>query len=131
MLWYKGWLETRGRILFALIYAIFPIPLFLAQRTTAASSHPSLAALQHVVGFLSFYWAAFMPPVMLAGSGIKTQTFQRQKGVHGSMLYTLALPASRLRLFLTRAGLGFSELLAVLLVAPFAVLVIFPDLRLM
>ena len=24
MLWYKGWLETRFRILFMLFYAVFP-----------------------------------------------------------------------------------------------------------
>ena len=28
MLWYKTWLETRFKILFMLLFAVFPIPLF-------------------------------------------------------------------------------------------------------
>jgi hypothetical protein len=130
MLWYKGWLETRGKALFALMYAVFPV-LFLplTARNLAPASHPAMPALQHTIGFLGFYWAAFGPPMLLAGSGIKTQTLRAQRGVHSSMLYTLSLPVSRLRLFLTRAGLGFGELAAVLLIAPLGILVIFPTIR--
>ncbi len=130
MLWYKGWLETRGKILFAFLYAVFPVFFLpLTQHNLGSSSQPTVTALQHVVGFLSFYWAAFGPPMLLAGSGVKTQTLRNQRGFHASMLYTLSLPVSRLRLFLTRAGLGLGELAAVLLVAPIGALVIFPTMR--
>ena len=130
MLWYKGWLETRGKGLLALIYTVLPVvAMTLVRHTNASTSQPSMAVVQHTIAFLSFYWAAFMPPIMLAGSGIKTQTLRGQRGLHSSMLYTLSLPVSRLRLFLTRAGLGFAELAALLLVAPFGLLVIFPTVR--
>ena len=35
MLWYKGWLETRFRMLFMIAFAVFPIAL------TLAASHPA------------------------------------------------------------------------------------------
>ena len=36
------------------------------------------------------------------------------KGLHGSMYFTLSLPVSRFRLFATRAGLGMLEAAGVL-----------------
>jgi hypothetical protein len=67
---------------------------------------------------------------MLAGSGIKTQAdLQPRKGLHGSMYFTLSLPVSRFRLFATRTGLGMLEAAGVLAVAPCAVWIIFPSLR--
>ena len=129
MLLYKSWLETRSRLLLTLVSAVFPIPLFmLTAHTVASPPHPTLAVLRGAMGFTGFFWT-FIPALLLAGSGIKTQTFRAQRGLHGSMFYTLSLPVSRLRLFLTRAGLGFVELATVLIVAPFSVIVIFPPLR--
>ena len=106
MLWYKGWLETRFRILFMLFYAVFPIPLFTLTVPAANPAHPaSLAAVAGSLGFFAFYYSII--PLMLAGSGIKTQAdLQPRKGLHGSMYFTLSLPVSRFRLFATRAGLG-------------------------
>ena len=129
MLWYKGWLETRFRILFMLFYAVFPIPLFTLTVPAANPAHPaSLAAVAGSLGFFAFYYSII--PLMLAGSGIKTQAdLQPRKGLHGSMYFTLSLPVSRFRLFATRAGLGMLEAAGVLAIAPCAVWLMFPSLR--
>jgi hypothetical protein len=129
MLWYKGWLETRIRILFMLFFAVFPIPLFTLVQPAANPAHPaSLAQVAGMVGFFAFYYS--LVPLMLAGSGIKTQAaFQPAKGLHGSMYFTLSLPVSRFRLFATRAGLGMLAAAGVLAIAPCAAWIIFPPLR--
>jgi len=47
---------------------------------------------------------------MLGGAGIVTQpSLQASKGLHGSTLFTLTLPVSRLRLLAVRAGIGWLE----------------------
>ncbi len=129
MLWYKGWLETRFRILFMLSYAVFPIPLLtLTQHTVNPGHAASLAEVSGELGFFAFYYSII--PVMLAGSGIKTQMdIQARKGLHGSVYFTLSLPVSRLRLFATRAGLGMLEAAGVLAIAPCAAWIMFPTLR--
>src|ERR1019366_8343206 len=129
MLWYKGWLETRFRILFMLSYAVFPIPLFTLTQQTVNPAHPaSLNEVAGAIGFFALYYS--IAPLMLAGSGIKTQAdLQPRKGLHGSMYFTLSLPVSRFRLFATRAGLGMLETAGVLAVAPCAAWIIFPSLQ--
>jgi hypothetical protein len=97
MLWHKGWLETRFRWLFAVgLVALFSV----VNRRVAESVMAGNAA--GLVAMLS---------LMLAGAGINTQPALRAtKGLHGSTLYTLSLPVSRLRLLAVRAGLGWLEL---------------------
>jgi hypothetical protein len=47
---------------------------------------------------------------MLGGAGIVTQpAVQATKGLHGSTLFTLSLPVSRLRLLAVRASIGWFE----------------------
>jgi hypothetical protein len=65
MLWYKGWLETRFRLLFVLGFGAFFV--FLATHTGNFALTPG----QRLVNGLSTYWWA--AAVMLAGAGIKTQ----------------------------------------------------------
>ncbi len=104
MLWHKGWLETRLRLLFVLVWeALFlGFAYFRGVKTLTA-----FAAV--LIGGASL--GAFAP-ILLAGSGIKTQPpFQASKGLHGSTLFTLSLPVSRLRLLAVRAGIGWLELL--------------------
>src|ERR1019366_1191883 len=129
MLWYKGWLETRFRILFMLFCAVFPIPLLtLTQHSVNPGHAASLAEVSGELGFFTFYYSII--PVMLAGSGIKTQAdLQPRKGLHGSIYFTLSLQVSRFRLFATRAGLGMLEAAGVLAVAPCAAWIIFPSLQ--
>ena len=52
----------------------------------------------------------------LAGAGIDTQPgFRATKGLHGSTLFTLSLPVSRLRLLTVRAGTGWLEMATAIL----------------
>jgi hypothetical protein len=107
MLWYKGWLETRFRILVALAFGIF----FIVIMHNANPKTP--AAAQAVMGVLALYWA--VAPFLLAGVGIRTQpSVQATKGLHGSMYFTLSMPVSRFRLLAVRATLGMLEAIGVI-----------------
>jgi hypothetical protein len=123
MLWYKGWLETRVKLAIALGLLIF----FLVFLTT----HPIHDAKMQVAGLanfgsLSVVWTV----ILLAGAGIATQpAFQATKGLHGSMLYTLSMPVSRLRLLTTRAAIGWLESAAAIAFLCGGMWLIFPQLR--
>ena len=125
MLWYKGWLETRFRILFMLAYVLFPMALRI---TTPHNTSPTPLEEQHQIAFLAFYWS--FGSILLAGAGIKTQgSLRTTKVFHGSMYFTLTMPVSRFRLLAARAGLGMLETIAVLAATPFAIWVMFPATR--
>ncbi|MGD0799397.1 MAG: hypothetical protein ABR910_16900 [Acidobacteriaceae bacterium] len=109
MLWYKGWLETRLRLLFSV--ALLSLLLYLMSRTPHGAAHGVAPVfLQTTVPtFMAVFCA------MLAGAGIATQpAFQLTKGLHGSMLFTLSLPVTRLRLLAVRAAIGWLELAAMI-----------------
>lgn len=127
MLWYKSWLETRGKLVLALFFAIFPIPWVLLTHQNAGAAHSTISALQSGGTFLGLFYTVVT--LLLAGSGIKTQTLRAQKGLHGSMFYTLSLPVPRWRLLATRATIGFIETAAILAIVPFGALILFPPLR--
>jgi len=118
MLWYKGWLETRLHAAFMLGFAVFPIPLFTLVTPHPANPAPqvSVAQAESAIGFFALYYS--IVPLFLAGSGIKTQSAQIRKGLHGSMYFTLSLPISRFRLFATRVSLGMLETIGILAIAP-------------
>ena len=122
MLMYKGWLETRYRLLFMLGL----MGLILVTAYSRADKAPG-----GIQGFVAGAWfLAAVIPVMLAGAGITTQpAFQAVKGLHGSMLFTLSLPVSRLRLLAVRASLGWLEMAAALGAWCCAVWIVFPALR--
>jgi hypothetical protein len=105
MLWYalvqKGWLETRLRLLFS-----FGLMSFIL--VSAYWNHAPSNLRGFIMGAGS---VTTVLPVMLAGAGIVTQpAFQAAKGLHGSTLFTISLPVSRLRLLAVRAGLGWLEM---------------------
>jgi hypothetical protein len=102
MLWYKGWLETRFRIVVGLAFGLFSI-------FTLHNENPvSTAALEGAMGVLALYWAII--PALSAGAGIRTQAaFRATKGLHGSTYFTLSMPVSRTRLVAVRAALGMLE----------------------
>lgn len=128
MLWYKSWLETRGLVLFMLLYALFPIALFTLTPRPADAPQGSVAAAQRALEFLPVYYS--MIAVLLAGSGIKPQAGPlAAKGLVGSPYFTLSLPVSRFRLVATRAGVGMLETVGILVIAPCAVWINFPPLR--
>jgi hypothetical protein len=103
MLWYKGWLETRFRLLFALALVGFSLVSLYSVGLRAQTGVLALVGIATVfAATLSF---------MLAGAGIATQpALQATQGLHGSMLFTLSLPVSRFRLLAVRAGLGWLEM---------------------
>jgi hypothetical protein len=113
MLWYKGWLETRFRLLFTLVFATFILLLQYSTRT-AAPQPPGKGAVYGLVMF-SNPTLVLMICALLGGAGIVTQpSLQATKGLHGSTLFTLSLPVSRLRLLAVRAGMGWLEVVAVI-----------------
>ncbi len=125
MLWYKGWLETRFKVVFLLSFAVFPLVLTLAvghHPTTRGQHAPTAAELaeaENGFGYFGMYYSII--PLFLAGSGIKTEYGSRKRGVRGSTYFTLSLPVSRFRLFATRAGLGMLETVGILAIAPYAI----------
>jgi ABC-2 type transport system permease protein len=121
MLWYKGWLETRGRLIFALIV--------IAYCDSMVRWGPIRKGdLSQQLGWIGVFWA--MIPILLGGAGTKTQaTFRSLKGLHGSTLFTLTLPVSRLRLLLVRAGVGWLEMAGVFLLVSVMLLITAPVLQ--
>ena len=115
MLWYKGWLETRFRLLFILV--ISTVVLFLQHSAARAAPQPRLNGL--ATGQIMFVgpMLAMMGCAMLGGAGIATQpSLQASKGLHGSTLFTLSLPVSRLRLLAIRASTGWLAMVALVAV---------------
>src|ERR1700689_5339733 len=103
MLWYKGWLETRFKLLVSLGFgALFCLELHAVKAPPGpAIGNPLMAPA------ILMATSAVMAPIFLAGAGIATQVaFRSRKGLHGSTLFPLSLPVSRFRLLAVRAGLG-------------------------
>jgi hypothetical protein len=122
MLWHKGWLETRWRLVFVLGWDAFLLGAAYARGVTSMTA---------VVGLLvgGAFLGAFVP-IMLAGAGVNTQpVLQATKGLHGSMHFTLSLPVSRSRLLAVRAGLGWLETVAATVLWSWGVWFLFPMLR--
>jgi hypothetical protein len=110
MLWHKGWLETRIKLAMALGLVGFFLALYAPDMSTTAKFR---AAGLFDFGSITVVWTA----ALLAGAGIATQpVFQATKGLHGSTLYTLSMPVSRLRLLMTRVTIGWLESVAVIAV---------------
>jgi hypothetical protein len=126
MLWYKGWLETRYRLLFMLAIMAGFLIFFIS-----VSGHEPVKPL---IGFLSDSVPTYVVMIcaMFGGAGIATQPpFQAVKGLHGSTLFTLSLPVSRFRLLAVRASLGWLEMAGVIGALCCGIWFAFPDLRAM
>jgi len=100
MLWYRAWLETRYRFLIALaLLALFAVPLRSVPPQASNGVQAASISAAYIVAWMS---------LLFAGTGIATQTLRR--GQARCVLFTLALPVSRLRLLVSRAVLGWLEL---------------------
>jgi hypothetical protein len=107
MFWYKGWLETKFKLLLMLGCMGFYLIVLYLMRTIAAPPGARPAAL---FGLTATTMAALLY-TWLAGAGINTQpSFQATKGLDGSTLFTLSLPVSRLHLLAVRASIGRLEM---------------------
>lgn len=121
MLWMKAWMEIRWRFAFALAVVLAPLAGFWLKNGWS----PAEAGITMI--FVSFMW--LFCAVVLAGAGIRTQSpIQGTKGLHGSTLFTLSLPVSRLRLLSVRAGVGLAAVFAMMLISS-AVAWTFPMVR--
>jgi len=112
MFWYKGWLETRFKLLFLVGFAT----LLLFFQHSVRNAAPPPGGRNPTLGFVLFSTPSLvlMLCAILGGAGIATQpSFQAAKGLHGSMLFTLSLPVSRLRLLAIRACIGWLEVAGV------------------
>jgi hypothetical protein len=120
MIWYKAWLETRFGVafmfvLFTFVFLVAGAGARLGAGVLPTNNAPMPEELQ-VADALSFAWIA--AAISFAGTGIKTPSggFQNIKGLHGSTLYTLSLPVSRLRLIVVRTVVGLLETVVVIVV---------------
>jgi hypothetical protein len=122
MLWYKGWLETRLKVL--LVLGFIGFILFTVQSFTHTPKSASQMMQTTVPTFIMMFCA------VLAGAGIATQPpLQATKGLHGSILFTLSLPVSRLRLIAVRAAIGWLEVAAAIGIVFSALWFLTPALR--
>src|SRR5271154_6674117 len=109
MLWQKGWLESRFRLLFSLGFFV----ILLIQAYVLSGAKPPDGDKVDVawVFVISEIFLVATLCGMVSGAGIATQpSLQASKGLHGSTLFTLSLPVSRFRLLAVRAGLGWLEM---------------------
>jgi hypothetical protein len=129
MLWLKGWLETRSRVVFALLWALTFLLLFASAVDRSKPIEGSANSLPVLLNALALVWV--FVPVWLAGSGIRTQPpFGRgARGLHGSTQFTLSLPVSRTRLLLVRATLGLLETAAVIVLLVLVLWTVLPRSR--
>jgi hypothetical protein len=96
MLWYKGWLETRIRLLFALAFLGLILVFLYSFRTPVTGL---------VVMATTF---VIMVYTILAGTGITGRSSFRM--TKGTALFTLSLPLTRFRLLAVRACVGWLEM---------------------
>lgn len=120
-LWWKAWLEVRWRFFIPLL--LTPLWLWWLVPGTAglvtpdpdllARVKPRTAGFGMALNVLSLIvWPLLA--VVYAGAGINTQTaYTARHGIHPSMLFTLALPVTRRRLLLVRAGAGIAVFSAI------------------
>lgn len=128
MLWYKGWLETKFKLLFTLGFAC--IILLLQYSVRNATTAPGHKSPLFATVLFSNPVLVMMICALLAGAGIVTQpSFQATKGLHGSTLFTVSLPVSRLRLLAVRASIGWLEGVVVIAMLCCGMWLVSPPLR--
>lgn len=107
MLWYKGWLEARFRLLIPFGLGLLMYVLVHFYWSPPKTPDARAKAFADLVRFCPAFVA--MTSIALAGAGIATQpAWQATKGLHGSMFFKLSRPVSRFRLLATKASLGWS-----------------------
>ena len=122
MLWYKAWLETRGRFLALLAFLVFVCAVLSPAMRQAKSDTTVRFALHYS------QWPRVA--LVLAGAGINTQTMSGTRhAIHPSMYFTLALPVRRGRLLAVRAAAGALETVALVSAGCLAAWVLSPVLR--
>ena len=135
MLWMKNWMETRWRVLSAIGVIVVLSFLFTLPPREGPNPNASVGPEARLGFFISgFFFFFVMEAVILASAGIKTQApFRTNRGLHGSMHFTLSLPVSRMRIMATRITMGIAELLAFIFIGTVALRLVlipkFPELH--
>jgi ABC-2 type transport system permease protein len=121
MLWYKAWLESRTRFLItAGTLAMFCLFVVLFQNQIQARGSPIPSGLrghvysEHIYNLIYSGTAKGIFSILVIFLGLGGLLRER---AHGTATFTLALPASRLRLLTAQIGVGLSEM-AVLALVP-------------
>jgi hypothetical protein len=128
MLWFKGWLESRYRLLFSLAF----FGIFLIQARVMSGTAPPEGVKQDPLKVFAITQVFLVATLcsMVAGAGIVTQpALQGTKGLHGSMVFTLSMPVSRFRLLAVRAAIGWLEMAGGIATMSFALWIVFPVVR--
>jgi ABC-2 type transport system permease protein len=119
MLWYKAWLESRTRFLITAgtlaVFCLFVV-LFQNQIQAQGSLPSGLRAdlySQHIYNLIYSGAAKGIFSILVIFLGLGGLLRER---AHGTATFTLALPASRLRLLAAQIGVGLSEMAALALV---------------
>ncbi len=126
MLWYKNWLETRGRLLaiWLPVFLGFALAIALAIRSAAwlvpAPGAPHGGALvagpgdraAELANWWAFWFGGTLPFLLAALGLILAPGGLVSESALGSVSFSLSLPASRRRQFSVRAALLLLELLA-------------------
>src|SRR5882724_7654191 len=108
MIWYKAWLESRARFLVAaiVIVAVLGWAIFDAEHAMKRfDSHPPITYGLYVWFVLT---GRFQPVWVLSILILGLGGLLRERSL-GTAQYTLALPVSRRRWMIARAGLGLAE----------------------
>jgi ABC-2 type transport system permease protein len=121
MLWYKAWLESRARFLItACTLAVFCLCVVLFQNQIQDRGSPIPSGLrshfysEHIYNLVFSGTAKGIFAILVIFLGLGGLLRER---AHGTAIFTLALPVSRLRLAVSQIGIGLLEL-AVLALLP-------------
>jgi ABC-2 type transport system permease protein len=111
MLWYKAWLETRARFLItACTLAVFCLCVVLFQNQIQDRGSPIPSELrshfysQHIYNLVFSGTAKGVFAILVVFLGLGGLLRER---AHGTVIFTLALPVSRLRLAVSQIGIGY------------------------
>jgi hypothetical protein len=149
MLWYKNWLECKFRVWLCLALAAIMLLVMLADLPQLTQRQWQANASGFTARSLATQWLIPVPPaervlwhrylylfasvvlpmsaIILAGAGINVQTnWGMRQGFHPSMQFLLSLPVSRQRLYWTRVALGWTLVLAMMVLSLASLLVLAP-----
>ena len=117
MLWYKAWMESRGRFFVCLALMLLPGYSFLRSGNFRLEWEPDVPSLhfKHLFENHGIAVGIWMLSAILLGLG----GLMRERAI-GSSSFTLTLPVSRPRVVVVRAGVGVLEI-AMLAVVPWVV----------
>jgi len=102
----KSWIEVRRRLLIGLLgWAFVTVTFYFSMRDDSAVHSRTARAVSAICSVETVMLMCF--GAILAGSGVMTQLCNSTSArMPDSVLFTLSLPVSRRRLFLSRALLG-------------------------